>query len=45
VPYKAGVKARDVLMSYGYDITFCDFEGNHTVPKEVLKQTLEWLKR
>ncbi|MFQ6087657.1 MAG: hypothetical protein ACE5K0_01985 [Candidatus Methanofastidiosia archaeon] len=44
--YELGIKSRDVLINYGYDVTFCDFEGGHIVPpKEVLEQVVEWMKR
>jgi phospholipase/carboxylesterase len=45
VKYEEGIKAKDVLTSYGYDVTFRDFEGGHTVPEEVFKQAVEWMEK
>jgi phospholipase/carboxylesterase len=45
VKYEEGIKAKDVLTSYGYDVTFRDFEGGHTVPEEVVKQAVEWMEK
>jgi len=45
VKYELGVTSRDVLLNYSYDVTFYDFEGGHTIPPEVLKQVVEWIKK
>ncbi|MCK4321092.1 hypothetical protein KAX08_01045 [candidate division WOR-3 bacterium] len=45
VKYELGLASRDVLIEHGYDVTFYDFEGGHTIPEEVLRQVVKWLKR
>lgn len=42
--YEFGTQSRDVLTKYGYDVTFCDFEGNHSVSSEVLKKVEDWME-
>ncbi|TES91104.1 MAG: phospholipase, partial [Candidatus Cloacimonadota bacterium] len=44
VKFETGVKAKEVLEDNGYDITFHDFEGGHSVPEEILKKTVKWMK-
>jgi phospholipase/carboxylesterase len=44
IPYEAGIQARDVLGNLGYDVTFRDFEGGHTIPEEILKEVVTWIK-
>lgn len=41
--YELGVKSKEILTSYGYDVTFYSFEGGHTVDPESLKRVLEWI--
>jgi predicted esterase len=43
VKYESGTKARDILKENGYDVTFVDFEGGHTVDRDVLKQAIVWI--
>jgi predicted esterase len=45
VEYKTGTESRNILKKYGFDVTFKDFEGGHTVPEEILKQVTEWMKK
>ncbi|OYD13956.1 hypothetical protein CH330_09750 [candidate division WOR-3 bacterium JGI_Cruoil_03_51_56] len=45
VEYDNGAKARNLLKKHGYDVTFRDFKGGHTVNEEVLKQAVKWMKR
>ncbi|MBC8526768.1 MAG: hypothetical protein ISS28_01925 [Candidatus Cloacimonetes bacterium] len=44
VKYENAKKTKDLLKKYGYNITFVEFEGGHTVPAEVTKQVIEWLQ-
>ncbi len=41
--YELGVKSKEVLNRYGYDVTFHTFEGEHTIDTEGLNRALEWL--
>lgn len=43
--YELGVKSKEVLTSYGYDVTFHSFEGGHTIDSESLKRVSDWIKR
>ncbi len=43
VEYELGLKSKEVLTSYGYDVTFHSFNGGHTIDPESLKQALEWI--
>ncbi len=43
--YELGVKSKEILTSYGYDVTFHSFEGGHTIDQEGLKQALEWINK
>ena len=43
VKYELGVKSKEILTSYGYDVTFYSFEGGHTIDPGDLKQALEWI--
>jgi phospholipase/carboxylesterase len=43
VEYEYGTTARDFLKRRGYDVTFVDFKGGHTVPEEPLKQAIKWM--
>ncbi len=42
-PYDYGVKSKEILSSYGYDVSFHSFDGGHTIDPEILKQALEWI--
>lgn len=39
-----GIKARDILKEHGYDVTFYEFDGAHTVPKEALLEVQKWME-
>ncbi len=41
--YKLGVKSKEILTRYGYDVTFHSFDGGHTIDPESLKRALEWI--
>jgi len=43
VDYKYGTTTRDFLKRKGYDVTFVDFKGGHTVPEQQLKQAVKWM--
>ncbi len=42
-PYDYGVKSKEVLTSYGYDVSFHSFDGGHTIDPEILKLALKWI--
>jgi phospholipase/carboxylesterase len=44
VEYKYGTNTRDFLKRKGYDVTFVDFKGGHTVPEQQLKQAVKWMR-
>ena len=44
VEYDAAVEARDTLTDNGYDVTFYEFEGGHTVPEEACHKAVEWIR-
>jgi phospholipase/carboxylesterase len=44
VEYQNAVDARDLLMGYGYDVTFFDYTGGHSVPEIAIAQVEQWLK-
>jgi predicted esterase len=40
-----GIKSRNILLKHGYDVTFIDFEGGHSLPpKEILAQIVNWIR-
>ncbi|MBM3330263.1 hypothetical protein FJY68_00245 [candidate division WOR-3 bacterium] len=43
VEYKNGKNARDFLKRKGFDVTFVEFKGGHTVPEQQLKQAVKWM--
>ena len=45
VEYELGLKSKEVLTSYGYEVSFHSFEGGHTIDPEILKQALEWINK
>ncbi|TET81823.1 hypothetical protein E3J38_03245 [candidate division TA06 bacterium] len=45
VEHEAGIKAKDFLTKYGYDVTSYNFEGGHRVPEEAAKKAIEWMRR
>jgi phospholipase/carboxylesterase len=44
VELETGIAARDLLLDCGYDVTFHEFEGGHSVPEEVCLAAQEWMK-
>ena len=45
VDYKLGIRSKDLLTKYGYEVTFCDFDGEHELPSnEILVQVIDWIK-
>ena len=42
-PYDFGLKSKEILRSYGYDVSFHSFEGGHIIDPEILRQALEWI--
>ena len=43
VEYKYGTTTRDFLIRKGFNVTFVDFKGGHTVPEEPLKRAVKWM--
>lgn len=43
--FELGIKSQSVLSSFGYDVTFKDFPGGHTVNNKILESVIEWLKQ
>jgi phospholipase/carboxylesterase len=43
VEYAYGASSRDFLKRMGYNVTFVDFKGGHTVPEQQLKQAVKWM--
>jgi predicted esterase len=43
VEYKYGTNTRDFLKRKGFNVTFVDFKGGHTVPEEPLKRAVKWM--
>ena len=41
--FEGGIKAWDILESYGYDVTFHEFDGGHRVPEEALQEAEIWM--
>ncbi|MCF7809760.1 hypothetical protein K9N50_02090 [bacterium] len=44
VPFEDAMKARDILLSHGYKVTFAGFEGGHVLLDESIEQVVEWMK-
>ena len=44
-PIELGIKSRDILKKYGYDVIFQDFNGGHEVNYEILDNVIEWIKQ
>ena len=45
VKYELGIKSKEVLENYGYEVTFQDFEGGHSVNNKILESVTEWIKK
>jgi phospholipase/carboxylesterase len=43
VEYRYGTTTRDFLKRKGFNVTFVDFKGGHTVAEEPLKQAVKWM--
>lgn len=43
--FELGIKSQSVLLNFGYDVTFKDFPGGHSVNNKMLENVLEWLKQ
>jgi len=43
VEFEHGATARDFLKRKGFNITFVEFKGGHTVPEEPLKKAVRWI--
>lgn len=43
--YELGVKSKEILTTYGYDVTFHSFDGGHTINSDILKQVIKWIKQ
>jgi len=43
--FELGVKSQSVLSNFGYDVTFQDFSGGHSVNSKILLNVFEWLKQ
>ncbi len=37
VKYELGIKSKDILSNFGYDVTFRDFTGGHSVNHKMLE--------
>ena len=44
VEFEGGIKARDKLIEMGYDVTFFEFTGGHTVDQDALQTAEKWMK-
>jgi len=44
VKYELGIKSKEVLENRGYEVTFQDFEGGHSVNNKILESVIEWIK-
>ncbi|MFH1676496.1 MAG: hypothetical protein ABIC40_05670, partial [bacterium] len=42
VEFSTGEEARDYLIEHGYDVTWCEFDGGHSVPADQLQMAEEW---
>ena len=43
--FELGIKSQSVLSNYGYDVTFHEFNGGHSIDNEILENVIEWLKQ
>jgi len=44
VPIKYAEDNRDLLLEHGYDVTFKEFDGGHTVPMHLMDFVINWIK-
>ena len=44
VEFESSLKARDLLTKLGYDVTYVEFGGGHTVDKTTLQTAEKWMK-
>ena len=45
VEFESGIAARDLLLDKGFDVTFYEFDGAHTVPEEALQAAQAWMEK
>jgi len=45
VKYELGIKSKTVLLNFGYNVTFQDFIGGHSVNDKILENVIDWLKQ
>jgi phospholipase/carboxylesterase len=44
-PYELATRSRNILVNYGYDVTFREFDGGHNLPPgEILEQVVNWIQ-
>jgi phospholipase/carboxylesterase len=43
VEFKYGATTRDFLKRRGFNVTWAEFKGGHTVPEQQLKQAVKWM--
>ncbi|MCK5078097.1 MAG: hypothetical protein KAR38_17070, partial [Calditrichia bacterium] len=43
--YETGIKIKDKLENYGYNVTFSAFNSGHNIPIEIFNEALEWMKK
>ena len=43
--YELGVKSREVLTSYGYDVSFHSFDGGHKIDPDNLRLAVAWIAK